>query len=54
MHVKHKLILCLRKKNCKYVRNLKVIPLKLQHKLVVVDLHKSVLKEIGRKKFKDE
>ena len=33
----------------KYLRDVKVIPLELQHRLVVVDLDKKVLKKIMRK-----
>ena len=38
------------KKDRKYVRDVKIIPWKLQHRLVVVDLHKKTLKKIVRKK----
>ena len=33
----------------KYIRDVKVIPWKLQHRLVVVDLDKKVLKKVLRK-----
>ena len=33
----------------KYVRDVKVIPRELQHRLVVIDLDKKVLKKIVRK-----
>ena len=33
----------------KYIRDLKVIPWELQHRLVVVDLDKKVLKKVVRK-----
>ena len=33
----------------KYKRNVKVIPWELQHRLVVVDLYKKVLKKVVRK-----
>ena len=33
----------------KYERNIKVIPWELQHRLMVVDLDKKILKVIGRK-----
>ena len=47
--VKQQLILCLWKKNRKYIRDVKVIPWKLQHRQVVVDLYKKVLKKVVRK-----
>ena len=50
MDVKQKLIWRLVKKNCrKYARDVKVIQWQLQHRLVVVDLDKKILKKIVRK-----
>ena len=49
VNVKQKLILCLWEKNRKYIRDVKVIPWELQHRLVVVDLDKKVLKKVVRK-----
>ena len=48
--VKQKLILCLWGEKCrKYIRDVKVIPWELQHRLVVVDLDRKVLKKVVRK-----
>ena len=38
-------------KNRKYIRDIKVIPWELQHRLVVVDLDKKVLKTVVRKEW---
>ena len=50
LDVKQKLILCLWKKYRKYIRDVLVIPWKLQHRLMVIDLDKTVVKMIARKK----
>ena len=48
--VEQKLISCLwGKKYRKYIRDVKVIPWELQHRMVVVDLDKKVLKWVVRK-----
>ena len=47
--VEHKLILCLWGKIQKLYRDVKVIPWELQHRLLVVDLDKKVLKKVVRK-----
>ena len=49
--VEQKLILCLWKKYRKYIKDLKVIPWELQHRLVVEDLDKKVLKKVVRKEW---
>ena len=48
VHVKQKLILCLQEKIQKYVRDVKVILWELQHRLVVVEVDKKILKRIVR------
>ena len=47
--VEQKLILCFWGKNTESISNVKVIPWELQHRMVVVDLDRKVLKKIVRK-----
>ena len=49
--VEQKLILCLWGKYGKYIRDVKVIPWELQHRLVVVDLDKKVLKKVRKERI---
>ena len=47
--MKQKFIVLVGKKDRKHVRDVKVIPRKVQHRLMVVNLDKKVLKKFGER-----